>query len=190
MTIENQAHPLVHALRVIIHLLEEMKIPYMVFGGIANSIYGNPRQTLDIDIKIAVGSDAAIEKLISKIHEKGKVIPQNPSAFITETSVLPIDIEGVRVDLVFARLPFELEAIQRSRRIQYAGLDLPVCTIEDLIIHKVISERMKDWVDIETLIALHKNTLDWQYLMKHCEELASFLDRPEIVQNLKRLKNE
>lgn len=64
------------------------------------------------------------------------------------------------MDLVFARLPFELEAIQRSQTIQYAGLDLQICTIEDLIIHKAISRRMKDWADIETLIGLHKYTLN------------------------------
>lgn len=190
MSSKNQMDPLIRALRIIIGHLTEMQIPYMVFGGIANSLYGNPRQTFDIDIKIALDSDAALENLIAKINAIGKVIPQSPRAFIDETGVLPVEIEGVRVDLVIARLPFELEAIQRSQKIRYAGLDFQVCRIEDLIVHKVISTRLKDWADIETLVQLHHNTLDWQYLLKHVQGLASFLDRPEIIQNLKRLKNE
>ena len=41
---------LIKALTSITNWLEKMEIPYMVFGGIANSLYGNPRQTFDIDV--------------------------------------------------------------------------------------------------------------------------------------------
>ena len=37
-----------------------MHIPYMIIGGIANSIYGNPRQTFDIDIKVQVDIETII----------------------------------------------------------------------------------------------------------------------------------
>ncbi len=126
-------NPFINGLKVIISYLSELQIPYMVFGGIANSLYGNPRQTFDIDIKIALDSPTVLENLIAKINAHGKVIPQNPRIFIDETGVLPIEVEGVRIDLVFAKLPFELEAIQRSQKIPYSGLELQICTLEDLI---------------------------------------------------------
>lgn len=43
---------LIESLSEIVEFLKINKIPYMIFGGIANSIYRNPRQTFDIDIKI------------------------------------------------------------------------------------------------------------------------------------------
>jgi hypothetical protein len=45
-------NPLVKALHAFVEFLEKEQIDYMIIGGIANSIYGNPRQTFDIDIKI------------------------------------------------------------------------------------------------------------------------------------------
>ena len=49
---KNKDNPLLLALAAITSWLKEQNISYMVFGGIANSVYGNPRQTFDIDIKL------------------------------------------------------------------------------------------------------------------------------------------
>jgi hypothetical protein len=38
----------------------------MVIGGIANSIYGRPRQTFDIDIKIAIEETQLADPSISE----------------------------------------------------------------------------------------------------------------------------
>jgi len=45
-------NPLIQALHKIIKFLESEEVDYMIIGGIANSIYGNPKQTFDIDIKV------------------------------------------------------------------------------------------------------------------------------------------
>ncbi len=72
----------------------------------------------------------------------------------------------------------------------YFDIDLKVCTIEDLIIHKAISTRQKDWIDIEILIHDQRQIIDWPYLLKNCTELSDFLDRSEIIKNIRRLKDE
>ena len=51
---------MIKALKIIIGKLTQMHIPYMIIGGIANSIYGNPRQTFDIDIKVQVDIETII----------------------------------------------------------------------------------------------------------------------------------
>jgi predicted nucleotidyltransferase len=183
-------NPLLSALSIFTIFLNDHNIPYMIFGGIANSIYGNPRQTFDIDIKITLEPGHKIETFIQQISKIGKIIPKNPNQFISETLVLPIEINKVRIDLVFADLPFEVEAIKRSQTLKYSGLAIRVCTVEDLIIHKAISPRQKDWNDIETLIHLQKNRIDWNYLLKCCETLGNFLNRSEIVRDIKRFRDE
>jgi len=187
---KNKDNPLLLALAAITSWLKEQNISYMVFGGIANSVYGNPRQTFDIDIKIALDSAKPIETFIEKLGIIAEIIPQQPIQFIQDTNVLPIEVANVRIDLVFASLPFEIEAIRRSKSIMYFDIDLKVCTIEDLIIHKAISTRQKDWIDIEILIHDQRQIIDWPYLLKNCAELSDFLDRSEIIKNIRRLKDE
>ena len=46
MTLQEQA------LVTICHVLEGGGIPYMVIGGLANAVWGEPRATLDIDITV------------------------------------------------------------------------------------------------------------------------------------------
>jgi hypothetical protein len=187
---KNKDNPLLLALAAITSWLKEQNISYMVFGGIANSVYGNPRQTFDIDIKIALDSAKPIETFIEKLGIIAEIIPQQPIQFIQDTNVLPVEVANVRIDLVFASLPFEIEAIRRSKSIMYFDIDLKVCTIEDLIIHKAISTRQKDWIDIEILIHDQRQIIDWPYLLKNCTELSDFLDRSEIIKNIRRLKDE
>jgi len=157
----------------------------MVFGGIANSIYGNPRQTFDIDIKFNLKSKKDLNPFLEELGRVGNVIPADPMSFVAETNVIPVDINHVRVDLVVAELPFETEAIHRSRSTDFFGVDIRVCTPEDLIIQKAVSVREKDWADIRYIIENRGQDMDWGYLLKHCKDLAEFLDDPTIHERVK-----
>ncbi len=181
---------ILQALQSIASFLEGENISYMVIGGIANSIYGNPRQTFDIDIKIYLGPDNTPESFIQKLIPIAKIIPHNPIQFISDTQVLPIELHGVRIDLILAGLPFEIEAINRSYYVNYLNVPIRICTIEDLIIQKAVSLRQKDWLDIATLIQTQKNNIDWKYLLQHCQELSDFLDRKDIFRKIKQFKDE
>jgi hypothetical protein len=128
--------------------------------------------------------------LLHKVEEIGEIVPNEPAEFFRETNVIPIEIRGVRVDLVAADLPFEREAIDRSRSIDFFGIELMVCTPEDLVIQKAVSTREKDWADIQYILENRGQKMDWDYLLKHCKELALFLDAPEIYRRVKEWKDE
>jgi len=167
-----------------------MNISYMVFGGIANSIYGNPRQTFDVDIKFSLESKDNLEQFVEELKSVAILLPDKPIQFIKETNVIPIEIDDVRVDLVVADLPFEIEAIQRSRYVDFSNIKIKVCLPEDLIIQKAVSTREKDWLDIMTIIENQGDKMDWNYLLKHCKDLSNFLSKPEIYNRIKKWKNE
>jgi len=158
----------------------------MIFGGIANSIYGNPRQTFDIDIKLILETD--VGPFLKELSRIGKILPEDPIKFVSETNVIPVDIHAVRVDLVVAELSFEKEAIRRSRFMNFLGVEIKVCTPEDLVIQKAISIREKDWMDIQYVIENMKCQLDWDYLLAHCRDLAVFLDNPDIINRIEKFK--
>ncbi len=179
---------LLKALSKITTWLEEQEIAYMVFGGIANAIYGNPRLTYDIDVKIKIDEDR-IDKFVNQIKIIGKALPENIAQFIKDTNVLPLTINDVRIDIVLATLPFEIRAIERSKKVAYQKVAFKVCTIEDFIIQKAVSTREKDWYDISTIIEINRNKLNWDYLMGNCQDLSRFLDNPEIIEKIKQFKN-
>lgn len=182
-------NPLIKSLEIITSFLDNLEIAYMVFGGIANSLYGNPRQTFDIDIKFFLQSKNHLKPFLDNLSKIGKIIPSDPETFIHNTNVLPVEIQKVKIDLVLAELPFEKEAIDRSRLMTFSDINIKVCTPEDLIIQKVVSVREKDWADIQYIIENLKNELDWSYVLKHCKDLSKFLDEPEIYHKIERYKN-
>ncbi len=182
-------NPLVSALRIIVKFLEKETIDYMIIGGIANSIYGNPRQTFDIDIKIDFDENR-VENFLSKLASVGRLVPDDPLEFFKKHAVLPVDVKSVRIDLIMAGLAYEKEAINRSVKKSLFGISAKVTTVEDLIIQKSISTRDKDWMDIAELIRIQSENIDWEYVLKYIDELAEFLSDPTISEKIKVIKNE
>ena len=92
--------------------------------------------------------------------------------------MLPLDTDdGVRIDVIFALLPFELDAIRRARDVSVAGWTVRVVTVEDLILMKIISERPRDVADAEALVRRRARDLDRDYLEPRVRELATALER-------------
>lgn len=115
-------------------VLEKSGIPYMVIGGQAVLVYGEPRFTKDIDITLGAGVERLDEVLRSVVALGWKVLPESPAEFVQKTMVLPCqDPEsGVRLDLIFSFSPYERQAMGRVRRI-------------DLMEKKYVLPRPRTW---------------------------------------------
>lgn len=168
----------------LIHLaryLDSKKIPYMIIGGVANLFWGIPRTTLDIDVTVHVSPEAS-KTLIQMIGKQFRFRVKNPVAFVAKTNVLPLqDQTGIRIDLIFARLPYELRAIQRAKKVLVEGSQIRVCSPEDLIIHKVVSDRVKDQEDVRGIIQRFGSKLNRKYLDPIVQELAHSLVKPGLA---------
>ncbi len=161
----------------------------MIIGGLANGLYGQSRQTFDIDVKIIL-SDENLPEFLNNISHSGKVLPEDPIQFVKETGVIPVDLNGVRIDFIPANPDFEKEAIIRSECRDIYGIKAPLTTAEDLIIQKCISVRDRDWMDIKGVIATQNRNLDWDYLLKHVKDLSEFLSNPEILTKINLYRDE
>ena len=149
-------------------------IAHMVIGGFAVTVWGEPRFTRDLDVTVSVPA----ERLSESVHLIASQFPSlasDPVKFVTETRVLPIMVESVPVDLIFAALPYEEEAIARARPIKLKSGTVPVCAPEDLILHKIVSHRARDREDIEGVFRYRHAELDYEYLDPRVEELADAL---------------
>lgn len=165
----------------IVSFLEDAAIPYMVIGGFANLAWGVPRTTQDVDITVQV----AEEDLSDFLREIGKgfsVLPRDPEDFVKETRVLPVQTSyEVRIDLIFAGLPYEETALGRAKEVEIQGIGVRICSPEDLIIHKIISERPRDREDVEGIFRQQGPNLDFVYLDRIVHELGEALSCSDIV---------
>lgn len=173
--------PLDRAVHDITNILESLQIEYAIVGGIANAIWGEPRATIDVDVTVSVDEER-LPGTVPALTERLQPAVANPIAFVQQTRVLPLDTDdGVRIDVIFALLPFEIEAIRRARDVSVAGRTVRVVTAEDLIVMKIISERPRDVADAEALVRLRARELDRDYLEPRIRELATALERADII---------
>ena len=94
------------------------------------------------------------------------------------------------VDMLVAVLPYEEQAVRRAEMIEVEGLSLPICTAEDLIIHKAIADRPKDWLDIEKILLRQGAKLDVGYVRSWLIQFADALEKPTLVEQFNRLWEE
>ncbi|MGA2329013.1 MAG: DUF6036 family nucleotidyltransferase [Bryobacteraceae bacterium] len=170
------------AILEITSILDELHVPYMLIGGLAVSLWGEPRSTLDIHLSLLV-EPAEFDSIVATLSARMHPLPQDALAFARETRVLPVvSSQGVRADLIFAALPMELEAIRRAQPMQVGGRMVNVASLEDLILMKLVSEREKDAEDARRLLVRFKGKIDCDYLEPRLSELAEALARPEILE--------
>jgi hypothetical protein len=174
--------PLETALVELASLLDELGIPYIVIGGLAVALWGEPRSTLDVDLSLWV-EPGDIGRIVAALSERVRPLPAEPLSFVTRTRVLPVlTSQGIRADLVLAALPIEREAIDRAKVKYLGGRAVRVASVEDLVFAKLISERAKDREDALRLIHRFGRSLDRTYLEPRLEQMAEALARPDIIQ--------
>ncbi len=141
-------------LKKIAVVLDNLKIPYMIIGGQAVLLYGEPRLTKDIDITLGMGIDG-IEKVKRAAQDLNfRILVDNPEDFTMETMVLPVidDKTGVRIDFIFSFSMYEKQALKRSVDIEFDNIKVKFASCEDLIIHKIIAGRPRDIEDVKAIL--------------------------------------
>lgn len=170
------------ALVEVASLLQDLSIPYMLIGGLAVSMWGEARATLDADFSLWVEQED-LPDIVRRISVRLKAIPSDPVAFVATSRVLPVTAaNGVRADLVFASLAAELNMIGRAKPKAVREATIMVASVEDLIWMKLMSERQKDIEDARRLIRRFAGTLDRGYLEPLLREVSEAFARADILE--------
>jgi hypothetical protein len=168
--------------------LTRHNLPYMIIGGQAVLLYGEPRLTRAIDITLGVNADY-INELLAVIRELSlKPIPEDIESFVRQTMVLPAfdETTGIRVDFIFSFTPYEIGAIKRARRIKILEQEVCFATPEDVIIHKIFAGRPRDLEDVRTII-LKNPRIDIQYIKGWLREFDASSDKKDFLKTFEEI---
>ncbi|MBI5234686.1 MAG: hypothetical protein HY886_00340 [Deltaproteobacteria bacterium] len=158
---------------------KEKGLPYMVIGGQAVLLYGEPRLTRDIDITLGIGVDRLDDVLAAADELFLKSLLPDALQFVRRTMVLPVieQSTGIRVDFIFSFTPYEADAIKRARKVVVKGEEVAFSSPEDLVIHKIFAGRARDIEDARSIV-VRNPALDIGYIRGWLKEFEMSAGKP------------
>lgn len=159
-------------------------ISYILIGGFANILHGSVRTTRDIDVVVFVKYDE-MERVVTAFKKEfcGRV--ENQLQFLKKYFVLPLThfSTKIEVDLSLGFSEFEKNALARSKKIKFQDVEINVCSVEDLILFKLVAARPRDLLDVQELMYRYRGKLDVKYLKSIAEAFREIerSDVPELL---------
>ena len=164
------------------------KIPYMIIGGQAVLLYGEPRLTRDIDVTIG-GDVSWLPDLLISVDDVGLTpLPDEVVSFVERTMVLPTQHPdtGIRVDFIFSFTPYEIEAIARAHKVSIAGQEVAFAQVEDLIIHKIFAGRPRDLEDVRSVL-IRNQKVDTVYVRQWLRQFDESVEGGSFTETLEKI---
>lgn len=185
MTSRADLRPLLEPLDALQRLLNRFPGRGMIIGGIAVSFLGRSRLTVDLDA-VLMASAEEIPVVLRAASQEG-IEPRADGAldFARRHRVLLLRHlpSQTNIDVSLGVLPFEQEAVGRSREVRVAGLALRLPTPEDLIIMKAVAHRPRDLEDIQGIIDSNSR-LDKSRIEAWVRQFAEALEMPELWEDI------
>lgn len=178
--------PIVSALRSLLAFLEREQVEYMLMDGMAIRTLAIPRPTYDLDLQIAAGEPGA-KAFAQRASQEGYSVDEpHLRGFVDHLQGLaklamsiPAGDRWIPVDVFLCGSEYQRKAFLRRKKYETDLGPLWLISPEDLVLHKLISNRPRDRADIADLL-LVAGPLDEAYLREWAKRLG-ILDRLEQV---------
>lgn len=180
-----------YQLRQLVDFLEKTGVDYAVLGGIAVSVYSEPRMTQDIDLNIVLNMND-LKAFLEKSRKYGfRPIPPNIHKFVNETGVIPMRFfkRGVagKFDFIIAQNPIEFAGIKRARFKKILDVRVKIVAAEDLLLHKLLSDRPRDREDAQGIILRQGEKLDLEYVDTWLKKIDKLSPARHLLKEFKEL---
>lgn len=158
---------------------DALGIPYVLVGSFASNIYSIPRATKDVDFVLRA-EPGQFSQLMATLGPDFVRDPQIQFETVTGTKKILVEEKESGFEIEFFELssePHDQERFARRRRLEVFGREAWVLTPEDVLVTKINwihrAGRKKDVPDVENVIAIQRDSLDWAYIEKWCDQLGS-----------------
>jgi hypothetical protein len=103
----------------VVGFLEGLNIPYLVIGGVAASVIGEPRMTQDIDLILFIKKNSAKQVLESAIVQGFEVKIEIELERIRQTGTFRLNQGLFHADIIIASTQLEESAFARAQKIKF-----------------------------------------------------------------------
>ncbi len=145
--------PLLLTLSNIASFLENERIAFALIGGLAVSVRGEPRSTLDVDLIIDGDVDCGLRLLKNLDLSVFRPLFAGVEQVVRTGLLLPLTHlpTGLKVDLALAMSGFEKEAISEATQVDLVIRSIPVVRAEHLVLMKFIQQMKLFLIQTERL---------------------------------------
>jgi hypothetical protein len=173
--------------RVCLDFLREQRAKFLVIGGVAVTVVGEPRFTGDLDI-IAFVDVARIDHLLRAAVARGfdVDIPAEVRA-ARATGTVRLGRGAYHLDIILNSLFIEDLAYKRSRSRRVFARTARFPTPEDLLVLKLVAGRDKDLLDAEGIVQRHGPKLDRNYIERVLTKVCDLAEDHAYLTRWKRL---
>jgi predicted nucleotidyltransferase len=163
-------------LKALVAIFDARLVDYAIIGGIAAIQHGRVRTTNDIDTLVSV-NQIAMPGMFEALEAGGfKAESLRNSRELRDEGLTTIRLGDVVVDLMRPILPVYVRILKAAVKFEILGQTVRVCSVEGLILMKLIAFRPQDEADIKDLMAAHADRLDLKQIR---EEFATVAGRDD-----------
>jgi hypothetical protein len=157
----------------VVERLQRGRVPYVVIGAWALSMWGQPRATVDLDFLVLV-KEGKLDRLISLMARVGMEVDEtwqrwNP---LLRGSQVRFQYRGVAIDFLCPRDRHDREIFRRKLKKRIGKKYCWVVSPEDFILQKLKVGRPRDFEDALSVVERLGEILDRNYLREWAAELG------------------
>lgn len=159
--------------------LNQFQARYALIGGMAAGYRTHPRFTRDVDFLLTVPA-LVLPPLLEDLQRRGFEFDMLATMREwTEHHMVVLSYHGIRIDWLKAVLPAYVHVLDSATEEVWLNQPIRIASAEGLILLKLLAFRLQDQVDIENLVAAHRDTLDLDWIRAEWQTVTS-LDDPRM----------
>jgi Nucleotidyl transferase of unknown function (DUF2204) len=171
---------LIDGLVVLAETFKQHGISYAVIGGMATGFRSQPRFTKDVDVLLRV-PQLLLPAVLDTLSERGFEFDLLATIRAwTQEHMVVLSYHGLRVDWLKPVIPIYDHILDRATEETWLNHPIRVASVEGLILLKLLAFRTQDQLDIENLVAAHRDNLDLDWIHSEWQTVAP-LDDPRMI---------
>ena len=184
---EAPSQKLISIFREATALVREAGFRPVLFGGLAAIVRGRPRLTDDVDL-ILDGPPDRVDRLLTLLDLKGYVIPKNAALRASRDGMMQVKRDEVKVDFLLTADPLSAHVAAGATDDTFEGERIAIARAEDLIVMKLLAQRVQDLLDIQAMLVANRGRLDFDRVLRWVPELEAW--KPGTTALFEKLKRE
>jgi hypothetical protein len=164
------------------------KWKFCFIGGLAVLRWGTPRVTQDADLTLLADFGTEMPFIDAILKTFVPRVPNAKAFALQNRVILAQTSSGIHLDIALGALPFEERSVIRAS-IWHAteSVALLTCSADDLIVHKIVAGRGKDWDDVQSILARQNGKLNFKQIQSELTPLLELKDDTESLTRLDRM---